>query len=203
MNITEAYQKIKQEQLEEGRIANAIGAAAIAGGALFGVHQINKSNETPVQKSQVESPKEDPQKKKLLDTVLSKFKHVDPEKASHIVDMAIKYSKPVFPTAHHLLALVGNESSFNDRAKSSVGAVGLLQVRPNIWNISPHELSTVEGQMKHGSHILSLYHDKLGDIDSAVKSYNVGITNFRRGRQREAANRYLDKFKKETSRYEL
>lgn len=203
--IREAYKDIVTQELEEGKLKNiaiAVGAAgAIAAGTMYShVNQRDKVSPDLIQAIQKPAKKTPDELKR---TILSKFNVAD-DKVDEIVNAAIKHSHPVFPQAHHLLALAGIESSFNDKAVSKLRydpAVGLTQIRPKVWNIHPKELSTIDGQIKHGAHILQMYHTKTGDPDSAVQAYNVGITNFNRGKMRDASNRYLAKFKNELSRY--
>lgn len=207
-SAAQAYLQLLSEQseLEEGKLkqaAIALGAAgAIAAGALYS-HIKSTEKPSPELIQAMQKPaKQDPEY--LKNVVLQKFKNVEPEKAHQIVQAALKHAHPVFPQAHHLLALAGIESSFNEQAVSKLKrdpARGLLQIRPMVWNIHPKELSTIDGQLKHGAHILKTYHDKLGDIDSAIQAYNIGITNLRKGKKRDAAARYLAKFKSEVSRY--
>lgn len=209
-NIIKAYNVVlaTPEKLDEGIIKNALVAAttasAIVGGALL-MKQEPKQEPTTGIASSIHDIKEkfNLPKEHLLSTVKSKFKISD-DKAEQIVNTAIKHSDPVFPKAHHILAISGIESSFNENAKSKLKsdpAIGLMQIRPRIWNIDRKELSTIDGQIKHGAHILKTYHQKTGSIEHAIKSYNVGITNFLRGKKKDSANRYHDKFKSELDRY--
>lgn len=203
--IQEAYKDILTQELEEGKLKNmaiAVGAAgAIAAGTMYShINQRDKVSPEIIQAIQKPAKKTPDE---LKQTILSKFSVAD-DKVDEIVNAAIKHSHPVFPQAHHLLALAGIESSFNEKAVSQLKhdpAVGLLQTRPKVWNIHPKELSTIDGQIKHGAHILQTYHTKTGDIDKAIQAYNVGITNFNRGKMQDAARRYLTKFKSEVSRY--
>lgn len=207
-SAAQAYLQIIQEQhqLDESALKNAaiaLGAAgAIAAGALYS-HIKSSEKPSPELIQAVQKPaKQDPEY--LKNVVMQKFKNVEPDKVEHIVKTAMKYAHPTFPQAHHLLALAGIESSFNEQAVSKLKrdpARGLLQIRPMVWNIHPSELSTIDGQIKHGAHILKTYHDKLGDADAAIQAYNVGITNLNKGKKRDAAARYLAKFKSEVSRY--
>ena len=203
-SVQESYKSIVAQELQEGNLRNiavSIGAAA----AIAGTSMLAPVSDAPKHQVVIDDAiKKVPNEvSKFAGTILDKFK-IDPDKAHEIAKSAIKHSDPVFPQTHHLLALAGIESSFNDKAVSKLKfdqAIGLTQIRPKIWNIHPDELSTIDGQMKHAAHILKSYHQKTGSIESAVKSYNVGITNFRRGKQYNAANRYLTKFNNELSRY--
>ena len=130
-----------------------------------------------------------------LAKMLAKRYRVSESLVQEVVDLAYKHESPVFPKAADILAIVGVESSFDPNAKSALKrdpAVGLMQVRPGVWNIKPGDLSTVEQQIKHGAQILSHYYKKLGDKESAVHAYNIGITKFRRGGRNE---RYVSKYR--------
>lgn len=204
--IQEAYMSILAQELEEGKIKNAALAVATAGALLGGSVQQTAHNTSMPNKNIIQSIKKPAQKTSddLKKVILAKF-NVDDSKANQIVHAAIKHSHPVFPQAQHLLALAGIESSFNDKAVSKLKndpARGLTQIRPMVWNIPPKELSTIDGQIKHASNILKTYHEKLGDPDKAIAAYNIGITNLNLGKKRDAAQRYLTKFKNELNRYQ-
>lgn len=211
MKLEEAYQQILTQELEENKLTQAVAGAVVAGSMLAGIHHVLKplaQQETPTQRAVTGEVQTDPHsehREHLFNTALGKFKNADPDKVRKIVDLAIKHSDPVFPKAHHLMALIGVESSFNEKAKSQLKvdpAVGLTQIRPGVWNIPHHELSTMEGQIKHGANILKKYHQKLGTPEATFGAYNIGITNQRKGRGKEAADRYVGKITSELKRYE-
>jgi len=203
-SITQAYKQVleQQEQLEEGKLKDIAITLGIAGALTAGgMHYIEKGKQQHISQAMHKLAKQDPEH--LKKTVLAKF-NIEPKKAEEIVNAAIRHADPVFPKAHHLLALAGIESSFNEKAVSKLKhdpARGLLQVRPMVWNIPHKELSTIDGQMKHGANILKTYHQKLGDPEKAVQAYNIGIANLNKGQKQDAASRYLTKFKTELHRY--
>ena len=130
-----------------------------------------------------------------LGKMLARRYRVSESLVQEVVDLAYKYESPTFPKAADILAIVGIESSFDPSAKSSLRhdpAVGLMQVRPGVWNIKPGDLGTVEQQIRHGSQILSHYYTKLGNKEDAVTAYNIGITRFNRGGRNE---RYVSKYR--------
>jgi hypothetical protein len=134
----------------------------------------------------------------VITAALKKKYHKDDAELLKIFALAKKYERDTFPKAADILAIVGIESSFNKAAVSSLKkdpAVGLMQVRPGVWGIKASDLASMEEQMKFGSGVLAKYYEKLGDADSAVHAYNVGITNFKRGTGLNQA--YVDKFNKE------
>jgi soluble lytic murein transglycosylase-like protein len=112
------------------------------------------------------------------------------------------YQQQDFPRTEDIIAIVGIESSFRPTVKSSLKtdpAVGLMQVRPGVWKVSHKELSTIDGQIKHGANILAQYYDKIGKVEGAVMAYNVGITAYRKGKTNK---KYLNKYKTEVAMYE-
>lgn len=141
----------------------------------------------------------------VVQIISARYK-VDPDLVQQIVTAAKKYEKPDFPRAHHLLGLIGVESSFNPNAVSKLKrdpAVGLTQIRPGVWDIPKKQLATIDGQVKHAAEILSQYYHRLDqDADAALHAYNVGITNHRRSAKdpSKANPRYVPKVRAEVDR---
>jgi Transglycosylase SLT domain len=207
MKIEEAYMHIVAQELEEGKLKTAIAAGTLAAASVMGIKHLTQQEPshapTIQQTSQMVKKKPITDREKLSQMVTDRFK-VPSDKASHIVDMAIKHAKPTFPQAHHILAIAAIESEFNEKAKSKLKfdpAVGMMQIRPKVTGISPKELKTIEGQIKHGANLLHELHTKTGDIDTSVKAYNVGLTNVKNGKLQDSAYRYITKFKKEIKNY--
>lgn len=200
MEISEAYKQIlesEQEMLEEGIIKNAIVGAAIAGAGLLALHSGKEQPVNPVSVSG-KVGNVSPERDMLVSKVLSKYK-ISEQKAHQIVGAAMKHADPVFPKAHDILAVIGKESTFKDDAVSNVGAKGLMQVRPKIWNLGHGELDTIDGQVKHGVAILKAYHKKFGSVDSSLHAFNVGETNFRN--KKNLNPKYVENFHKERELY--
>lgn len=144
---------------------------------------------------------------KMADVIKSKYKRVSPNLIKDVVSLAHKYERDTFPTATDIVAIIGIESNFNPRAVSKLKvdpAVGLTQIRPDAWKhkIKRAELSTVEGQIRHGADILGHYYRILGNKEAAIRSYNVGLAAYTRGRYQEASRRYINKFNREVSQYQ-
>jgi Transglycosylase SLT domain len=115
---------------------------------------------------------------KLTSVAAQQYK-VNQVLVKNIVTTAVKYQYADFPTAKDILAVVGTESSFNPGAVSQLKkdpAIGLMQIRPGVWNIPKSNLSTVDGQIKAGADILHQYYKKLGSAEAALHAYNVGLT---------------------------
>lgn len=186
MEINEAYKQIlesEKEVLDESILKKAIVGAAIVGSGLLAHNAMKTSPVEPVAVS-AKIEQSNPEKDSLVKKVLSKYK-ISSDKAHQIVGAVLKHADPVFPKAHDLLAVIGKESSFNENAVSNLKsdpAKGLTQIRPKIWNLDKGQLDTIDGQVKHGADILRKYHEKLGDADSTLHAFNIGITNFRRGK---------------------
>lgn len=203
MEISEAYKQIlesEQEMLEEGIIKNAIVGAAIAGAGLLALHSGKSQPVNPVSVSG-KVGNVSPERDMLVSKVLSKYK-ISEQKAHQIVGAAMKHADPVFPKAHDILAVIGKESTFKENAVSKLKvdpAVGLMQVRPGIWNLGQGELNTIDGQIKHGVSILKAYHKKFGSVDSSLHAFNVGETNFRN--KKNLNPKYVENFHKERELY--
>ena len=209
--VAVAYKLIineEQEEVNEGMLKNAAIAATIALGAIS-AHHAMKTDDAPKHQTSVSGEIEEKSNPNhpdhLFKSIKSKFKNIDDTKAHEIVAAAVKHGDTEFPQAHHLIALAGVESSMNPNAKSALKkdpAVGLTQIRPKVWNIDKKELRTVDGQIGHSAKILKKYHSVLGNAEDAFKAYNIGITNHKRGKQADAADRYHDKVSKEVKRIE-
>lgn len=198
-SITEAY-----EEVQEGFVKNAIIGAAIGGAAMMTQHFFDQHKQAAVERVHPHVVAAEDEIKSLAKTVKTKYKHVSDEFATHVAMMAKKHEKATFPKAKDILAITGIESSFNPNAKSGLKvdkAVGLMQVRPKTWGIDKNDLATPEQQIKKGAEILHSYHQRLdGDVDGAVHSYNVGITNFKK--KKGLNPKYVEKFKKERELYD-
>ena len=198
-SITEAY-----DDIQEGFVKNAIIGAALGGAAMMSQYYFDKHKDAAVERVHPHVVAAEDEIKSLAKTVKSKYKHVSDEFATHVATMAKKHEKATFPKAKDILAIAGIESSFNPNAKSGLKrdpAIGLTQVRPKTWGIDKKDLDTPEEQIKKGAEILHQYHKRLdGDVEGAVHSYNVGITNFKKGKGLNP--KYVEKFKKERSLYD-
>lgn len=199
------------QQLDEINLKHAM-AAGVAGAALMSPLKGHEQN-PPQQQVQRQTPSVDyshllstPIKQpdaiqlKMAQVVTQKYS-IDDEFAKEVVELAHKYEKPTFPKAKDILAIIGVESSFNPDAKSGLRrdpAVGLMQVRPRVWNMNPNELYDIENSIKAGSEILHFYFKKLHDRDSAVAAYNVGLSEFRSGNNAEG---YVSKYQHELMLY--
>jgi hypothetical protein len=143
----------------------------------------------------------DPAHQKMAEKITGKY-DIDDEFAQQVVELAHKHQKPGFPTAKDILAIIGVESSFDPDAISGLRtdpAIGLMQVRPGIWNLDKSELQgDIEKQIAAGSDILHQYYRKLKNKNAALASYNVGLTQYMSGNM---AQDYVKKYHKELGLY--
>lgn len=200
---------MNEEILEEGFLGNALIAGAVGLAGITAHHFIKQHPMNPdtgtssISTSAIKKFKSTEERKTDIATAIkTKYKHIDPVLANQVAHLALKHEHQTFPRAEDIASVVGIESSFNPNAKSKLKrdpAVGLTQVRPKIWGLKKKDLATPEQQIQHSVNILSSYHSKLGDKDSAIHAYNVGITNFSKGKNLNPS--YLEKFKKEREIY--
>ena len=120
----------------------------------------------------------------------------DNEKAQ-ISKFILKQSKKYGYDPLFLTALIITESSFNHRAKSKVGALGLMQIRlrtgkalateANMKWRGKHTLYHPENNIALGSYYLSKLIKRFGDMKTALEAYNHGPTRtaryLRRGKR--------------------
>ena len=186
-------------RLDEINIKQAIAAGALGAATMMPSTSLNTNQpetQRTVQPAVSTQKEKQPQQDifKSLNAAASKYS-VDPQLFSRIVSAARKHAHPDFPRVDDIIAIIGVESSFQPNAVSGLKkdpARGLMQIRPGVWKIPPHELMDIEKNIKYGSKILRKYYERLGDKEAAIQAYNVGITAFRRGKTNE---RYLQKYK--------
>lgn len=202
MKLSELNNK---QQLDEISLKQALAGATLA--ATLSTGAGHYSDEAPKQKTHLSVKQEhelayNKEISNLTNIILDKYK-IAPEQAKKIAILAKKYENNVFPKAIDLLAVIGIESSFDSNAKSNLKhdkAIGLTQIRPKVWGIEASTLKNdIDKQVSLSADILSKYYHKLGNKDSAIHAYNVGITNFR---NKTGLNpEYVQKWKNELKRY--
>lgn len=189
------YEIIGSQQLDEFNLKHAA-AAGIMGASMMGMPHKAVAPDNPPQRpalvAQVQQPVEQPKpqiqltskEQKVVDQISSRY-GADPTFVGEVIRLAKKYQKPGFPTAHDLLAVIAVESEFDPEAVSGLHhdpAVGLMQVRPKIWGLTPEDLKDPEIAIKVGSAILHKYWRHLDhDKEAALQAYNVGLTNYQQG----------------------
>ncbi len=204
MRLVELFIQPQQDVDEDLRKALSTGAMALATTTATIPQTAHAPDNPPrpiIQHISKKQEPEDPKVRKLVDIVTSKYK-VDQDLAKDIVKSAKKHARPTFPKVEDLLAIIGIESSFRPDAVSPLKkdpAVGLTQIRPNVWGLDAKELmNDIDKQIAHSAEILARYKRELGDPEDAVHAYNVGITAFKRG---DHNPNYVNKFKAEKQMY--
>lgn len=90
-----------------------------------------------------------------------------------------KYARKRNLKSNLIVAIIITESHANYRAKSYVGAIGLMQIYYKVWkkeiNLSQEQLYSPETNIRYGTKILKYYIDRYnGNIVDAVCAYNTG-----------------------------
>ena len=122
--------------------------------------------------------------------------------AHEFADWIIEASERQQIAPELLASLVITESSFRKRARSSVGAIGPTQVRPDYWGsfCGNADLHDPEENIYCGAQVLSHMLERCGgDKNCALSAYNVGP--YARG-QNGAARRYVSKIDRYLSHLE-
>lgn len=93
-----------------------------------------------------------------------------------------------------LASVVLAESSFRKDVRSSVGAFGPAQVRIDYWrSFCGDDLRDPAENIYCGAQILATFQDTCGDIECALRYYNLGPRNANRSRWLRAGSRYVAK----------
>lgn len=112
-------------------------------------------------------------------------KNVDPDTASRWAHDFVFYGEQVNVNPKLLVAVAYTESEFNPRARSTAGAIGLMQVVParESWREYEPRCGVMTAQSLHeprvnicfGAHILREFMTRHhGDTDHALAAYNNG-----------------------------
>jgi soluble lytic murein transglycosylase-like protein len=128
---------------------------------------------------------------------------VHPHTANEFASWILEASERQQLEPELLASLVHTESTFRKNARSSKGAVGPAQVKPNHWasfcgNANLHDPAE---NIYCGAQVLSYLRDQCGDDQCALQAYNVGQYSARvqAGRRYVAkVDRARDRLRKET-----
>lgn len=202
MKVSEIIGEQQLDEINLRGMAKHATAVGIVGAAMMGSHKGHEpampAKQEIARTQQVPTPspkKELDEKTKAAIARISKLYGTDPEFAKEVIELAKKYQKPGFPTAKDIIAIIAVESEFDPDAESGLKhdkAVGLMQIRPHIWNLDPDMLKDPEQAVRIGSDILHKYYRHLhGNKDAALQAYNVGLSNFQQG---EENPNYVNKF---------
>jgi soluble lytic murein transglycosylase len=103
-------------------------------------------------------------------------------------DLVIKYSAQLGVSPALIYAVIKNESSFNPKAESSIGALGLMQLTPETFKwaqsktidkeiYTENDLLNPEINIKYGTLVLSILLNEFKNTDTALAAYHAGRTN--------------------------
>ncbi len=151
-------------------------------------------------------PHETVVKQSIRDVILTEYKsyNVSFSDADWIADNILIAEKTYQVPSNILLALIKVESSFVINSLSNKDAVGLTQVRPSVWKDEiEYNLYDPAQNILAGAQILRNYKNECGNWECALKAYNIGITNFKAGKQKKPAAQYVKKIKEELQRIDI
>lgn len=101
-------------------------------------------------------------------------------------DTVVKYSEEYGVPAELVLAVIKAESGFDSSAKSSAGAIGLMQLLPSTYEWLAEKLGDTpislalydpDTNIKYGVYYLKYLHSKFGTWERALIAYNWGEGN--------------------------
>ena len=136
---------------------------------------------------------------------------IDAARADSIATFAVReaYLKKV-PPALVFGVMLAENTTFRSRARSSVGAIGLMQIYPKIWvptlgKLFGRDLRDDETNLRYGVHILSHYVYRAGtrvaDAEGAVRTGLLRYNGCVRGTNTAGCHRYPDKVMRNVERY--
>ncbi len=94
-----------------------------------------------------------------------------------------KYSKEFDVPEALIYAVIRTESSFDPNARSSVGAIGLMQLMPDTLDWLSRlldeeqptgEINDPETNIKYGTYYLRHLYNRFGNWETAIAAYNAG-----------------------------
>ena len=191
--------ELYQTRLEEGKLKTGVATVATAAALLMHGGKMHQQQNTVHKLVQQQKAALENLKQVVIDSY-----DVAPSLVDKIMKSVSRHSKPDFPKAEDLLAVIGVESEFNPRAKSKLAsdpALGLMQIRPGVNDLDAVKIgSDIDYQIKVGAQMLADYYRQLGSEKAALEAYNVGITSYKTGKRKNP--RYSAKVMREKQKYE-
>ena len=111
----------------------------------------------------------------FLKSVITK-REIDRKLARQIAQHVHKYSRIYGQDPDLVLSIIAVESDFDPKARSSAGAVGLMQIMPQWKQVLGirEDMTDVETSIRYGLQVLGFYRNMYGDIEMALTAYNRG-----------------------------
>lgn len=92
-----------------------------------------------------------------------------------------------------IISVMKVESNFDPQARNG-NSIGYMQVKSNIWQKEiPYNIHEPQGNILSGAYVLRKYHTETKNWSGAIKAYNIGITDFKRGARKETSIAYHTK----------
>jgi soluble lytic murein transglycosylase-like protein len=120
---------------------------------------------------------------------------LEPKRAMTFSDWILEASWRYQLEPEIIASLIHTESSFRKRVRSWAGAIGPAQVMPQIWRdfCGGFDLLDPEQNIYCGAQVLAFYKAECGDLDCALRLYNVGPGNLRHAQYQLAGQRYVSR----------
>lgn len=123
----------------------------------------------------------------LADFIIEKIEFSVYKKPEEYVPYVSMYSEKYDVPEHIIYSVIKAESGFDELAKSSAGALGLMQMMPGTFeylasshfgeNCIPSNLYDPEISIKYGTYYLSYLYERYGNWTLAFAAYNAGPGN--------------------------
>ena len=98
-----------------------------------------------------------------------------------VAKAAWKWGRVYKVSPYLIMSVAHRESNFNPLAVSPVGAVGIMQIMPDVWKLNPSKLRGIDYNVQMGAKILKHYLDQHGgDVSRSLFAY-WGGNNDRHG----------------------
>lgn len=123
----------------------------------------------------------------LLDFVITKIEYATYKKPEEYAEFVEKYSEKYDVPEHIIWSVIKAESGFDYRAKSSAGAIGLMQMMPETFeDLTDNHLKEyfdsgmlfdAETSIRYGTYYLAYLYRYYGDWSVVFAAYNAGLGN--------------------------
>lgn len=120
----------------------------------------------------------------MIEYISSKYTYIESETVTEIVDSIIENSRQYNFSPELILGIIETESNFNNKAISSKGARGLMQVMP-MWvgkfgvTQSTDDLFDVKKNIFVGTNVLQVHYDEAhGDLYYALQKYSFSANAY-------------------------
>ncbi len=121
----------------------------------------------------------------VLDLMITKVEYSIYKKPDEYSEFVEKYSEKYDVPEHVIYSVIKAESGFDELAKSSAGAMGLMQMMPETFDdlafnhfkesVNSSSLYDPETSIKYGTYYLSYLYDRYGDWSLVFAAYNGGL----------------------------